>query len=261
MKRTPESKLMTGSSVSCYTREGEKYLSAVYLRQIQILSAYIGRGKFEILDVGCGNGIIDRQLVRIFPNISITAIDLSKDMIIRARLESLDHADYKRIQYLHRDISKIRKKYDMVISSFVLHHTQDEEDAVFLAKSMKSKLKKEGCLYLFDFYRPTKRIGMKIFLAVFSRINKTLLADGTRSLAAAYNLEELSEILMKSRLEADSFMYWPFAYCQMIIKGSCRAKPIRLSEIPLYKKTRKKDRLLARCSALMNMHYIPHKTI
>lgn len=71
-------------------------------------------GAHGILDVGCGEGTLLRELARAFgPKVALTGVDLSEDELARAR------ATLPNVRFLHGDASTAnlgRKSYDVVTS-------------------------------------------------------------------------------------------------------------------------------------------------
>ncbi len=131
-----------------WTKEGfaPKYLTGADIfyvdrqRFISILrSFYIHSFKdkdgVQVLDLGCGDGILTHELLKVNPTIKATLIDGSQDMIERARerLSNFKEASY--ITSSFQDILNGRIKldrYDLVISSQAIHHlTQDERRTLF----------------------------------------------------------------------------------------------------------------------------------
>lgn len=102
--------------------------------------------KARILDVGCGPGNVAKLLAEQDKELEILAIDLSSEMIKRARRNVIS----PNIQFLVCDIRDMRlegKEYDAVIASFCLPHLTNEE-ARKLIKDISLVLVKGGLLYL-----------------------------------------------------------------------------------------------------------------
>lgn len=92
----------------------------------------------KILDLGCGDGALTRELLKKDPKIKATLIDGSAEMLNNARkqLESYEGFIFiqKTFQELLEDESKgndiIADEFDFVISSLAIHHlhTKEKED-------------------------------------------------------------------------------------------------------------------------------------
>lgn len=83
----------------------------------------------RILVAGCGTGQECIQVSSIYPEARITAIDLSLASLAYSRRMS-DVLEVHNIEYLHGDILQLHelgRKFDLVISSGVIHHMQEPE--------------------------------------------------------------------------------------------------------------------------------------
>jgi len=109
-------------------------------RLLEILKSfynyYIGnRTKKNVLDLGCGDGIIIHELLKNDSSIKATVIDGSQDMMNKARdrLIGFDnvifiHGSFQDI--LNNDIDL--EHYDFIYSSLAIHHlNMDEKTALF----------------------------------------------------------------------------------------------------------------------------------
>lgn len=89
----------------------------------------------NVLDLGCGDGIVIQELLKIDNSIAATLIDGSKDMLNKAkdRLE-----DFRNIHFIQASFQEILNKnivlqrYDFIVSSLAIHHlTMEEKTALF----------------------------------------------------------------------------------------------------------------------------------
>lgn len=74
-----------------------------------------------ILDIGCGEGFITRQIAEKHPNFAITALDAESSYIDYANANNLKSNIHYSVQNL--ESIDIAKKYDLVIMTEVLEHT------------------------------------------------------------------------------------------------------------------------------------------
>jgi len=88
-------------------------------------------GPKSVLDLGCGNGILGRYLLTLFPSARGCFVDFSEPMLAAARenLMSLPQATIGRgelstPQWL--DCVSSQQPFDIVISGFAIHHQPDE---------------------------------------------------------------------------------------------------------------------------------------
>lgn len=104
------------------------------------------KNQSKILDVGCGPGNVAKLLTELDKEFEILGIDLSSEMIKRARVNVVS----RHVQFLVHDIRNMGlegKEYDAVIASFCLPHLINEE-AEKLIKDVSTVLGKGGYLYL-----------------------------------------------------------------------------------------------------------------
>lgn len=84
----------------------------------------------SVLDLGCGNGILGRYLLTLFPSAHGHFVDFSEPMLAAARenLKSFPQAtivsgDFSSPQWL--DSVSSHRPFDIVISGFAIHHQPD----------------------------------------------------------------------------------------------------------------------------------------
>ena len=108
----------------------------------------------DVLDVGCGTGLVSNTFATLYPSSNFTGIDFS---------DSIDYAQERakenkltNTQWIKEDFLKVKlnKKYDVVICCGVLHHIPEYKKA--LAK-IKKLLKPHGKLVI-ALYNPLGKI-------------------------------------------------------------------------------------------------------
>lgn len=93
------------------------------------------KGKCNVLDLGCGDGILTHNLLEIDGSISAMLIDPSEDMLSRAkeRLRGFDDVHY--IQASFQDLMKdniLQESFSFIVSSLAIHHlTMEEKKSLF----------------------------------------------------------------------------------------------------------------------------------
>jgi len=110
------------------------------------------KGKY--LEIGSGPGIITQVVAAQHPNVEIIANDISPEMIKLAQLDLAEDL-MTRIKYMIGDACDINSikdlgKFDLIYSTFTLHHWDNAELAI---KNLYSMLNDNGLLYIHDLKR------------------------------------------------------------------------------------------------------------
>lgn len=98
----------------------------------------------KILDIGCGTGTFAKILKKVFPNSKVTCLDFAKNMIDIAK-DKLD--EYKNdINFLVGDFNKLNiyRQFDLIVSSFALHHIPTDIEKLRLYKNIYAALNTNG---------------------------------------------------------------------------------------------------------------------
>jgi len=100
----------------------------------------------NVLDLGCGDGIITYELLRIGDSIVATLIDGSEDMLNKAaeRLKGFKNINFIKASFQELLDKKIAlQNFDFIVSSLAIHHlTMKEKKALF--KTIYSHLNVRG---------------------------------------------------------------------------------------------------------------------
>ena len=105
----------------------------------------------KILVAGCGTGREPAQYANLLRNAHITAVDLSRASLAYAKRMAETTGFSNRIDFWHGDlmeIGRLNRKFDLVLSSGVLHH-------------LKDPLK--GLAAILDTMKPDGRIGISLY--------------------------------------------------------------------------------------------------
>ena len=97
---------------------------------------------FEILDIGCGGGLISEPMARLGAN--VTGIDASEKNIKIASLHSKKNK--LKINYLNKSPEQLdnQKKYDLILSIEIIEHVENVDTYL---KSCEKLLKKDGLMF------------------------------------------------------------------------------------------------------------------
>ncbi len=146
----------------------------------------------DILDIGCGGGLVSESLSRLGAN--VTGIDFVQTNIRAAKLHSskakLD------INYIYGDIEKIKinKKFDLIIMFEVLEHLDDWRS---LLLKISKNLNKKGVIIISTINRNiiSKFTAIKIAENILKWIPK-----GTHNFEKFIKPDEINETLMSKNI-------------------------------------------------------------
>lgn len=116
-----------------------------YKKRIKAFSERLEPGA-SILDIGCGPGNVEKQLIESGKEFEILGIDLSIEMITCARANVISPRVNFKVSDI-RDMDLEKNSFDAVIASFCLPHLTNQE-AEKLIKDIGMILRAGGQLYL-----------------------------------------------------------------------------------------------------------------
>lgn len=104
----------------------------------------------KILDIGCGTGTFAKIIKEKFPHSKITCLDFAENMIEIAKEKLSDYSCD--VSFLVGDFNNlnIKNEYDVIVSSFALHHIQTDEEKKKLYKNIYQALNKNGVFFTAD---------------------------------------------------------------------------------------------------------------
>lgn len=124
------------------------------------------KAKIKILDIGAGNGMLSELILRYYPNAEITMLDFSPEMLQSAKAYfeknniNKDNIKYVIGDFITGDLPN--ETYDLVISSYALHHIRSEDNLkeVFMkiAKVLNDNI---GTFICMDMYLETGELERK----------------------------------------------------------------------------------------------------
>lgn len=110
----------------------------------------------KILDIGAGNGMFTELILSELPNASVTMLDFSKEMLESAKTIftvnniSLENINFLVSNFITEELPN--EKYDLVISSYALHHVRNREDLETVYLKIANVLKDNGSFICLDNY-------------------------------------------------------------------------------------------------------------
>jgi ubiquinone/menaquinone biosynthesis C-methylase UbiE len=110
-----------------------------------------------VLDIGTGPGVLLVELARLRPDLRLTGLDLSPDMVAAASRRLAPYGTMATVQV--GDVTALPfadHSFDLIVSSLSLHHWDDPEAAV---PQLARVLRPGGSLRIYDFrFAPFERI-------------------------------------------------------------------------------------------------------
>ncbi|MGB7394883.1 MAG: methyltransferase domain-containing protein [Pricia sp.] len=169
---------------------------------------------YTILDMGCGNGNMLREIIRVARRMGVRVeaigIDLSEKALAIAR--SASH-DFPEIRYLKQDILCLKPEdlnCDILLCTLTMHHFHNENIPVFLAQF--SKLARIG-IVINDLQRSP--LAYQLFRAFSTIFIRTDIAkhDGRISIKSGFTRSELERFAQDlPSLRHDIRWKWAFRY-------------------------------------------------
>ena len=169
-----------------------KYIKENIINDFKLKNKKKPLEKINILDVGCGGGLLSEPMHRLGAN--VTGIDASNKNIKIAKL----HAKKNRLKINYLCSSpeklKINKKFDVILNMEIVEHV---EDVQFFLKSCSGLLKKNGLMFVATINKTLKSY---MFAIVGAEYVLRWLPIGTHEWEKFVKPEDLKNILKKYNL-------------------------------------------------------------
>lgn len=171
-----------------YAGEIKKLAGLLYRPFLKELNRLNTGGRY--LEIGAGPGVLATIIAENKPEISITAVDISPDMLTVAREYIREKKLQDRINYLQVDVNDnyaIRElgKFDLVYSTFSMHHWHDPAKSI---ANLCNSVADNGRLFIYDF----TRVRWLCYLPVNN--------GDINSIRAAYTTQEIKNMVEKMEL-------------------------------------------------------------
>lgn len=161
--------------------------------------AKIFRPNDEVLDLGCGTGDLLIKAASIFRETNFTGVDLSSEMLKKARASSLK-LNLKNIKFVEKDITALsnfaESSFDVITSTMALHHLPSPQDLSKLGQSIARVLKKSGGLYVCDFLRLNSLKSVELMIQADPNLPAFFREDYRNSLLAAFSIQDYQDFLL-----------------------------------------------------------------
>ena len=169
-----------------------KYIKENIINDFKLKNKKKPLEKINILDVGCGGGLLSEPMHRLGAN--VTGIDASNKNIKIAKLHAKKNK--LKIDYLcsSPEKLKINKKFDVILNMEIVEHV---EDVQFFLKSCSGLLKKNGLMFVATINKTLKSY---MFAIVGAEYILKWLPIGTHEWEKFIKPEDLKKILKNNNL-------------------------------------------------------------
>jgi 2-polyprenyl-3-methyl-5-hydroxy-6-metoxy-1,4-benzoquinol methylase len=189
---------------------GQSVLSSLETHILPLVPELIERleSGVDVLDLGCGRGLIAQRLAKRFPRSRFVGIDLSVDAIEYARREA---QGLENLRYIARDLSDFDRwatpaAYDVVTTFDAIH---DQARPLDVLKGIFSTLKNDG-VYLMQDISGTGHVhrdaahplGTLLYTVSCMHCMTVSLAQGGEGLGAMWGEEKTREYLTRAGFRA-----------------------------------------------------------
>jgi 2-polyprenyl-6-hydroxyphenyl methylase/3-demethylubiquinone-9 3-methyltransferase len=172
-----------------------KYIKDNIIYSFKLKSKEKPLQKINILDIGCGGGLLSEPMARLGAN--VTGIDASDKNIQIAKL----HAKKNKLNINYVCSSpeklKIKKKFDVILNMEIIEHV---EDINFFIKSCSKLLKKNGLMFVATLNKTLKSY---VFAIIGAEYVLRWLPIGTHDWEKFVKPEDLKNILNKNNLKIE----------------------------------------------------------
>ena len=172
-----------------------KYIKENIINNFKLKSKKKPLEKINILDIGCGGGLLSEPMTRLGAN--VTGIDASVKNIKIAKLHAKNSK--LKINYLcsSPENLKIKKKFDVILNMEIIEHV---DDINFFMKSCSKHLKKDGLMFIATLNKTLKSY---IFAIIGAEYVLRWLPIGTHDWEKFVKPEDLKKVLIKNNLEIE----------------------------------------------------------
>jgi 2-polyprenyl-3-methyl-5-hydroxy-6-metoxy-1,4-benzoquinol methylase len=171
----------------------------------------------SILDVGCGGGIFTARLAKKYPEAKVVGSEISKEAFQFANEHShLPHLEFHLSPKPELDYSQ--NEFDVVTSTLVCHHLNDQELISFL-KQANHVAKK--AVILNDLHRhPLALFGFSLVASILFN-NRLVRHDGGLSIRRAFTKRDWIHYLQEAGIPPEQYTitwHWAFRWIVKITK-------------------------------------------
>ena len=208
-ERVPEQSVMRSpESIAGFDAAGQVSLLPIYHFNARAIAALAKRNS-HVLDLGSGSGRFLAYLAQHRPDLRITGVDLSEDMIHVGQEMLARSGLASRVRLRCGDMRNlsdfISDPADLVSSVFALHHLDTPADLAVCLDAVSRIVAAGSSLWIFDHVRPRRQRTAVEFPSVFTpNAEDAFCRDSSNSLGAAWSYDELATALRVSGLAGAS---------------------------------------------------------
>jgi trans-aconitate methyltransferase len=132
-----------GAIMEIFEFDGHKYKQASKHQKewgTKLISEFSFKGTESVLDLGCGDGILTKEISQFLPNGKVLGIDASDGMISVAKELESDNLIFKKLNIQNLGFTN---HFDLIFSNATLHWVKDHKR---LLKNCYSALKENGII-------------------------------------------------------------------------------------------------------------------
>ncbi|WP_417443775.1 methyltransferase domain-containing protein [Joostella sp.] len=196
----------------------------ITIKAIETLMQQYSKDHYVIVDMGCGDGKMLRDIAKYFSNkkttLTLKGVDLSEKGIEIARNLS---EEYSNISYSCQDILKLDSKdfpCDILLCTLTMHHFKNPQIPIFLNQFLK--LAKIGVI-INDLHRSKLAYYLfKLFSAIFIK-TKIAKEDGLISIKSGFIKSDLQDFA-NNLPDTTNIIKWKWAFRYLWVIR--RTKPI-----------------------------------
>jgi 2-polyprenyl-6-hydroxyphenyl methylase / 3-demethylubiquinone-9 3-methyltransferase len=172
-----------------------RYIKENIISSFKLKSKKKPLDKIDILDIGCGGGLLSEPMTRLGAN--VTGIDASSKNIGIAKLHAKKNK--LKINYLCSSPEKLKtqKKFDVILNMEIVEHV---EDINFFINSCSKLLKKNGLMFIATLNKTLKSY---VFAIIGAEYVLRWLPIGTHDWEKFVRPEDLKKILSKNNLNLE----------------------------------------------------------
>lgn len=181
--------------------------------------AFAGTLPDSILDVGCGGGFTARLLSEQFDQSHVVGIDMSEKAIeFCHRRHPQDKSNLHFEHHINKGLLAQDKSVDVVTSTLVCHHMDDDELVDFLLQARRVARKE---VIINDLHRHPIAYCFYFLMAPLLFRNRLISRDGLLSIKRAFIKSDWHKFLQKAGIHHEDYQirwFFPFRY---IVRFKC----------------------------------------